>query len=175
MPHKDPEARRAYARFYYRTKDAETRRKKHLQNPDARRERDQKYREKNKDKIAVRKKQWRDANYDEAIWRDTLARLKSRYGLTPEKLEEIYGSQDGHCLFCSATEDLVVDHDHSCCPGRKSCGVCVRGLLCHAHNMALGFYEKYRDIWPQIFTYLDGSRPLSTSTVTPIIDHTSLS
>jgi hypothetical protein len=25
---------------------------------------------------------------------------------------------------------LTVDHDHQCCPGARSCGLCVRGFLC---------------------------------------------
>jgi hypothetical protein len=36
----------------------------------------------------------------------------------------------------------VVDHDHSCCQGRRSCGKCVRGALCNRHNLYLGFIEK---------------------------------
>lgn len=51
--------------------------------------------------------------------------------------------QGGRCKICSISEDnfarkLHVDHDHNCCPGNRSCGKCIRGLLCPNCNIGLG-------------------------------------
>jgi hypothetical protein len=33
-----------------------------------------------------------------------------------------------------------VDHDHACCPGAKSCGKCVRSLLCASCNKGIAMF-----------------------------------
>lgn len=68
-------------------------------------------------------------------------RLKNKYGLTTESYEAMLAAQGGACAICSSVSDLHVDHDHSCCPGEKSCGACVRGLLCSSCNNGLGRFK----------------------------------
>ena len=58
----------------------------------------------------------------------------SLYGLTPERYAELFDVHAGVCAICGGVDEkrsLHIDHDHSCCEGRKSCGKCIRGLLCH--------------------------------------------
>jgi hypothetical protein len=56
--------------------------------------------------------------------------------------------QGGVCKICksSPAEDakkaFSVDHDHSCCPGQKTCGKCIRGIICNACNTALGLLKE---------------------------------
>lgn len=68
------------------------------------------------------------------------------YGLTPERFDEMLAEQGNACAMCREPfkegRPIVVDHDHSCCDTKlRSCGKCVRGLLCHPCNIALGQIE----------------------------------
>lgn len=70
---------------------------------------------------------------------DTFDRmLRWRYNIDEAEFNRLLALQDGHCALCFHSEKLVVDHDHACCPGGRSCGECVRGLLCVRHNLLLG-------------------------------------
>ena len=69
----------------------------------------------------------------------------TNYRIRPERYWELLEQQGGRCAIkaCGATEPggmgkWHVDHDHSCCAGKKSCGKCVRGLLCSRCNPMLG-------------------------------------
>ena len=72
-------------------------------------------------------------------------------------------AQNGGCAICGgAPKDgpsLHVDHDHACCPGRKkSCGLCLRGLLCEDCNRVLGMFGDDIARFEAAIGYLKGAR-----------------
>lgn len=75
------------------------------------------------------------------------AQMKSRYGLTPEQYDERLQAQGGVCELCGMAPGkqqrrFSVDHNHKCCPSQKSCGECLRGILCANCNRRVGFLEQ---------------------------------
>lgn len=90
---------------------------------------------------------WRAANRERHTFLQRRSHLKRLYGLTPELFDAILEAQGGGCALCGSNNNgkrLHVDHDHACCPGRRSCGRCVRGLLCGPCNRLLGWWEHRR-------------------------------
>lgn len=83
--------------------------------------------------------------YDPEKARDV--RLKRFYGLTTEQWETMFDSQGRRCAICGTENPGVhdywaTDHDRRCCPGRTSCGVCVRGILCSNCNVGIGHLQE---------------------------------
>ena len=127
-------------------------------------------------RIATRK--WRKNNleFSRKLGRENAARMrrkhpermaanirKSKYGVTKEWFNAKIIEQDGKCAICRKEEigtyrgkvkSLAVDHDHSCCFGKKSCGRCVRGLLCQKCNRALGMLLESIPILKNTIQYL---------------------
>jgi len=71
--------------------------------------------------------------------------LWRRYRLRLDTYNALLLKQGGKCAICGTTDPgdvragrFHIDHDHACCPGSRSCGECVRGLLCRGCNTALG-------------------------------------
>lgn len=95
-------------------------------------------------KYKAGRRAWYHANREQQIQHMRDRRAMMYYGLTEETYERLVEHQAGRCAMCREPfGDKVphIDHDHSCCAGKKSCGKCVRGLLCAACNMALGAIE----------------------------------
>ena len=108
----------------------------------------------------------RDRDVDRVVAAEVKARWNrtynlSRYGLTQESFGRLLEDQDYACAMCSTPfedgQKVCIDHDHACCPeGKRSCGKCVRGLLCHDCNTALGHIERKLGL---ARAYLDARKP----------------
>ncbi|MFI7027008.1 endonuclease domain-containing protein [Micromonospora sp. NPDC049900] len=87
-------------------------------------------------------------------------RTLARYRLTPDRYRALRAAQDGICAICGhGTHDkpLVIDHDHICCAAvnkQRTCGMCVRGLLCSGCNGWLGEFE----LWGRLHGWDDGGQ-----------------
>lgn len=81
-----------------------------------------------------------------------------RYRIRPEQYDAMLAAQDGVCAICSGDSKngkrFAVDHDHACCPGPRSCGKCVRGLLCYLCNQGLGLFGESAQTLQAAMRYL---------------------
>lgn len=106
---------------------------------------------------SIRTAEWWDKKKADADW---IARRRAagraytsrtpgrRHGITVAQYMALSEAQGHVCAACGQPETkvsrhgtlmrLAVDHDHSCCPGPRSCGKCVRGLLCGGCNESAG-------------------------------------
>lgn len=111
---------------------------------------------------------WRLANPEKVVERNRITRQRIReglgysyykYGITTEEKAALLAAQGNRCPICQkdmAGAKPSIDHDHDCCPGeRRTCGRCIRGILCSPCNQKLGWYQKYA---PAIAAYLEAPR-----------------
>lgn len=105
-----------------------------------------------------RSREYHKANRDRNLKRSRAFTL-ARYGLSPEQYDEILFSQGGGCAICGSpptpTKALAADHDHTCCPGKRSCGKCFRGLLCTSCNNGLGRFSDNAELLRKAANYLE--------------------
>lgn len=96
--------------------------------------------------------------------------LKQFYQLTHEQFEERLEAQGYCCAICRrpASEyprNFSVDHDHACCPGQKTCGACIRGLVCQDCNNLLGQSKEDVSILQAAVRYLSKPRSAGRTVV----------
>lgn len=85
--------------------------------------------------------------------------LWSRYRMRPEQYTAMLVQQGGVCAICRLApvpggRALAVDHDHTCCPGPRTCGECVRELLCIRCNTFVAAFED-EDAVARFTAYVD--------------------
>lgn len=91
--------------------------------------------------------------------------LMGQYNITLEEyIEILYTNQNGVCPLCEvkapSIEEMIedrfwsVDHYHSCCPNKSSCGKCVRGILCDPCNNAMKQPMDNKKWWENAGIYL---------------------
>jgi hypothetical protein len=87
--------------------------------------------------------------------------LLYRFGVNQTQYQEMLDAQSGVCAICGETckagKNLAVDHDHACCPGKQTCGDCIRGLLCANCNVGIGYFNDSVDLLKKAIYYLEGN------------------
>lgn len=84
-----------------------------------------------------------------------------KYNLTVQQLKALLSG--AKCDACGDTDPGSVgywhiDHDHSCCSGKTSCGKCIRGVLCQSCNFILGNANDNPDKLIALVSYLKKGR-----------------
>jgi hypothetical protein len=113
---------------------------------------------KNREVILSRAAKYREANRGVIRERQKHASRKYMYGLDRTAFEALLEAQQYLCPGCEVdlrTTQTDVDHDHSCCPGSRSCGRCVRGLLCHNCNVTLGMVNDSSETLRRLADYAE--------------------
>ena len=86
--------------------------------------------------------------------------IKGKFNVTRDWYNETLIRQNGCCAICGRSDPgrrykhFSIDHNHDCCSGKKSCGKCVRGLLCHYCNAGLGWFKDNIAVMKNAATYL---------------------
>lgn len=156
MPYKNKDEERARRRERYAT-DPEFRAMIDAAN--------KKWRAENRERSNEYQRDWKRQRRKDHPEKFRAQDLKKMFKVTPEWYAAKEVEQGGCCAICKQPESeihcqtkkvmrLAIDHDHKCCSGPKSCGKCVRGLVCIKCNMALSRVEALPNFGELALDYL---------------------
>lgn len=95
-------------------------------------------------------------------------RLWKYYKMTIAEFDGRLAEQNGKCASCQqVSTSWHVDHDHACCPGEITCGLCVRAILCPGCNSAAGHVKDDWRIARMLGDYLQRTRMPTESVKKP--------
>jgi hypothetical protein len=113
------------------------------------------YYEANSEKIKAQTRQYRAERREHF----SLQKAAWRAGLTTAEYLRMLAQVGDRCQICGSEESngsnrLSIDHDHDCCPGYRSCGKCIRGVICNGCNTGLARFRDNPDTLLAAATYL---------------------
>lgn len=100
--------------------------------------------------LAQVKARWTALTKEQQLASTRSSFLKGNYKMSQAEYDATFIAQGCVCAICHLPEthcykgvvvQMTVDHDHACCPGKKTCGKCIRGLICHDCNSGLGYFD----------------------------------
>lgn len=117
-------------------------------------ERQKRFYQNNRENLLARNAKYHRDNKEKVAKR---ARLKL-HEMSSEEHDSKMVEQNNRCAICRKlfTKTPHIDHKHSCCSTRKTCGKCNRGLLCDDCNLGLGRFKDSIKILSNAIQYLKG-------------------
>ncbi|WEU67394.1 endonuclease VII [Xanthomonas phage JGB6] len=101
----------------------------------------------NKERELERRKKYYQENKEVITAQIDASRIRRKYGISKEQVEEMSKAQNGCCAICNQKKKMVIDHCHT--TGR------VRGLLCNGCNTAIGMMGENIEAFQAAIKYLE--------------------
>ena len=106
----------------------------------------------NRERLSKYQMEWKRSNKEKVRGIKKKEYLKRKYNLTPEDMAILLDEQENKCKICSIKFNDYIKHnvDHCHSTGK------IRGLLCRACNLGLGFFKDDPKLLIKAIEYLEG-------------------
>jgi ribosomal protein L11 methylase PrmA len=159
MPHKDPKKRAAYQAEYSVRRKALKAVYDHSRVANKREQKaayDKEYAKLHRSEKNAYALEWYRKHPEEV--RNT--RLMRTFKITASEWAAKLATQGFKCAICKTEVPKGfgtwhTDHNHACCSGIKSCGKCVRGLLCYSCNSGLARFKDSPELLRAAAIYIE--------------------